>query len=215
MRAAAGVPWIIPHRELTPEIEACRKLFPVQVFFGYDPALDCSIRADYEAGARTVARCFQSGKVARPYFLGASDYPNRTPFIKVWKQAFPETADRMLPIPECRRELLAEKFRREPPEGLFCFGSEYPEFAAAAAGFGIRGPVITDYPAMADAYAGAVPATDILDLMPGAEIRRVCETLVTLIENPDVPGKRECFVPQLRRNGGPSDRRHADIMSAP
>jgi len=204
-QSAAGVLWIIPHRDLTPEIEACRKLFPVQGLFGYDPALDCSVRADYVAGALKAVRRFQAENVTRPYLLGASDFPNRTPFMEAWMQAFPGCADRMLSIPECRRELLAERFRREPPEGLFCFGSEYPELAAAVAKTGIRGPVITDYPAMAAVYADAVPATGILDLAPEEEIRRACEALAGLVEHPETPGTRRCFTPSLRWKDGTVD----------
>ena len=52
----------------------------------------------------------------------------------------------VLPVRSKAGELCDESAK---PEGLFCFGSEYPELAAAVAETGICGPVITDYPAMA------------------------------------------------------------------
>ena len=108
----------------------------------------------------------------------------------------------VLPVRSKAGELCDESAK---PEGLFCFGSEYPELAAAVAETGICGPVITDYPAMAASCGDAVPATGILDLTPEEEIRRACEALVGLIEHPETPGIRRCFTPSLRWKDGSID----------
>ena len=96
----------------------------------------------------------------------------------------------VLPVRSKAGELCDESAK---PEGLFCFGSEYPELAAAVAETGICGPVITDYPAMA-ASCGDAMERRVHRLTTPGRFRNDCPVTGNGGGNPGGKADRSCGI---------------------
>lgn len=180
-----GILWVQPEIYVSEEIKACAEKFPVQILFGYDTTLQNCSCVDYACGAEIAASFFKESGVDAPYLIGAGKSPIRMPFTEKWKSLF--GAGRIISVMQSGKENLSALFRRDIPDGVFCFDPEIMELRSALPAL----PRVT----ITDLKGNG--GTHVLDLSPVSEIIHTCRSLEKLIASHGKPHACRIIQPKL------------------